>query len=105
MTATDGILELAAAAAAAADLGVASARKRGSRPGLPYVPVVERLTPQGATRTYNPARGLAYATRAEAVARAQRHIDVERRVLAEQLATPRYRALREAHGLPRELPR
>jgi hypothetical protein len=85
-------------AVAAADFGVASARKRGSNPEFPYVPVIER-----GESTKNPARGRAFATREEAVAAAQRQIDAQREKLAADLATPRYRALRGYHGLPREL--
>lgn len=83
-----------------ADLGKASARKRGSNAAFPYVPVIER-----GERSQNPLRGLAYATREEAVAAAQRHLDALRDNLARQLAEPRYRALREHHGLPREINR
>ena len=86
-------------AVASVDFGTASARKRGRNPDYPYVPVIER--PNGTTS--NPVRGRAYATRTEAVAAAQRQIDGRRRQLSDQLAQPRYRALREAYGLPREL--
>ena len=85
------------------DFGRASARKRGSHADLPYVPVIEVKSSIGETRTENPARGRAYATRDEAVAAAQRQIEKRRRHLAEQLAEPRFRALREWYGLPREL--
>jgi hypothetical protein len=47
--------------------------------------------------------GLAYPTRIEALARAARHTDALREQLARHLANPRYRALREQHGLPREI--
>ena len=82
----------------AADFGAASARKRGRSPRLPYVPVIDH-----GDRTHNPVRGRAYATREEAVAAAQRQIDAQREDLAAKLVDPRYRALREHHGLPREL--
>jgi hypothetical protein len=81
------------------NFGVASARKRGNDPRFPYVPVIEH-----GERTANPIRGRAYATREEAVSSAERAIERRRQALAEQLAAPRYRALREAYGLPRELP-
>lgn len=87
-------------AAAAADFGVASARKRGRNPEFPYVPVIEH---QNGQRTANPVKGLAFATRAEAVAQAQRQIDAQRAALATKLGERRYRALREQYGLPREL--
>lgn len=87
--------------AAALDLGTASARKTGRDPRWPYVPVVAHTdSPRGYVKQ---VMGLAYATRPEAIARAQAHIDALRRRLAGDLATPRMRALREQHGLPREI--
>lgn len=88
---------LAANAAANADLGTPSARKSGRRTEWPYVPVV---VIGGHDRQL---LGLAYATRDEALDVATRHIAAERAALARKLAEPRFRALRDAHGLPREL--
>ena len=85
---------------AAVDFGTASAAKRGSNPAFPYVPIIVR---PGGERTANPAKGLAFATREEAIAQAQRQIDVQRADLTAKLGERRYRALREQHGLPREL--
>ena len=99
-----------AEAVAATNFGVASARKRGSNSDFPYVPVIEHgrrsswsAWVSGEVTTRNPVKGAAYATREDAVAAAQRHIDAQRADLAAKLADPRYRALREHHGLPREL--
>lgn len=47
--------------------------------------------------------GVAYATRDEAIAAAERHIDALRSSLAVKLANPGARLLREQYGLPREL--
>jgi hypothetical protein len=84
-----------AEAAAAADLGTASARKAGRNPSWPYVPV---LIVHGGTVT-SQIKGRAFATRAEAVAYAEAHIAAERAALACKLAEPRYRALRAQHGV------
>lgn len=94
-----GFFEDVAAAAANADLGSPTAAKRGRNPRWPYVPV---LTLAGG-RTQQ-LRGLAYATREEAVGRAEREIAAMRASLARRLLVPRHRALREQFGLPRELP-
>lgn len=88
--------------------GIASAVKRGRNPEFPYVPVVKATDENGqpATglhQTSNPCRGLAYASRDEAVARAQRSLDAQYADVAMKLAKPNYRALREWYGLPREL--
>ena len=90
------------AAADTADFGTATAAKRGRNPKWPYVPVI-RVADQGKHQTTQ-IKGKAFATREEAVTYAQRCIDQARKVLAFQLADPRMRALREYHGLPRELP-
>ena len=89
-------------AADAADFGTPSARKAGRNPRFPYVPVVKVSPLRPTTRQI---KGYAYATRNEALAHAERHIANARRTLARQLADPRYRALREQHGLPREISR
>jgi hypothetical protein len=82
----------------ALDFGTASAVKRGRNPAFPYVPIIDH-----GDRTENPARGNAFKTRAEAVAEAQRCIDARREHLRRTLAEPRMRALREQHGLPRDI--
>ncbi|MGV9679090.1 hypothetical protein ACWDSJ_27730 [Nocardia sp. NPDC003482] len=84
------------------DFGAAAAAKRGRNPAYPYVPVV-KWDLDGQPRTTQ-LKGLAYKTREEAVARAQRQIDAERAGLARKLRERGYRALRESYGLPRELP-
>lgn len=83
--------------------GVGDAAKRGRNPAFPYVPVV-RYARDGRRQTQNPTRRVAFATRAEAADCAQRHIDDLKNAIKAQLAEPRYRALREQYGLPRELP-
>ena len=104
MTDTDPIpaADLIAAAAAAADLGIPASRKSGRNPRWPYVPVVVTTDEAGVTRTAI-IRKRAFATSAEAVEYATRHIDSLRSSLARRLADPRLRALRELHGLPRNL--
>lgn len=86
-----------AAIVAAGDFGTASANKRGRNPNWPYVPIVMH----GQRSEQIVAK--AFATRPEAIAYAQAVIDARRDILAQKLADPRYRALREQHGLPREL--
>lgn len=88
--------------AAGADFGRAWATKRGRNKSWPYVPVIV-TTDQVGTDSQHQIKGLAYATRDEAVQAAQDHIDRARRTLAEHLADPRHRALRESYGLPREI--
>lgn len=83
--------------AAAEDFGVPSAAKRGRNPRWPFVPVVKFES--GRTQQL---RGLAYSTREDAVARAERQIDARRQQLARDLCRPNMRALREQHGLPRD---
>lgn len=86
---------------------VASAAKRGRRPEWPYVPIVKFPEhPQGLrVEQTRQLRGLAYTTRAEAVARAARQIEAWKVDLADKLARPNFRALREQYGLPREVAR
>jgi hypothetical protein len=99
--------EMIAEAVAAADFGKASARKAGRDPRWPYVPIIdwsEQFAREGGFQQTEQIRGLAYATREEAVAVAEEHIERGRRTLESQLWQPRYRALRQHHGLPRELP-
>lgn len=87
--------------------GIASAVKRGRNPKFPYVPVIKLVdadgNPSNGLSQTQQIRGLAYVTRDEAVARSQRHIDAAFARLAEELGQPHKRALREWHGLPREL--
>lgn len=87
-----------AEAAAAADLGRPSARRSGRNPRWPHVPVIE--DPDGHARQL---LGLAFQTRTEALWAANHHLETARADLERKLADPRYRALREAHGLPRDL--
>lgn len=87
-------------AAALAELGKASAAKRGRTDRLPYVPVILHATGGiGDGPHTEQARGLAFATRAEAVAAAQRTIDRRRATLAKRLTRPNLRSLRELHGV------
>lgn len=87
--------------------GEASAAKRGRNPKFPYVPVVIYTVHPNpkleVRRTSNPTRGEAYATRDEAVARADAVISYRKEWLRKNLAEPRMRALREQYGLPREV--
>ena len=83
--------------AAAADFGQPSALKRGRNPKWPYVPVILHGSRQ------EQVRALAFVSRDEAVAAATTTIEARRQDLRQKLADPRYRALRQQHGLPREL--
>lgn len=85
------------AAAATAELGTPDARRSGRWANRPWVPVV-RLDGRQAQ-----VMRLAYRTRVEAVTAAEGHIERCRRHLEVQLRRPNMRALREAHGLAREL--
>ena len=90
--------------AAEFDFGKPSAAKRGRRKEWPFVPIINYgRQPVGVymTRTMQ-LKGLAYATREEAVERAAKHIDGNRTELARKLRDPRYRALRLQYGLPEE---
>ncbi len=90
--------------AATIELGSPSARKGGRDPRWPYVPVIVYAgTPESPKGYTGQVRGLAYATRDEAVDAAERSIVATRASLARKLADPRHRALREQYGLPREL--
>ena len=95
-----------AKAAAAAYAGhKATARKSGRRPEWPYVPVIDSAPGQyGGERVHAiSVRGLAFATREEAVAAAERQLARMVAKLAERLREPHNRALREQHGLPTEI--
>jgi hypothetical protein len=77
-----------AQAAASADFGQPSARKTGRNPEWPYVPVIMHGYRQ------QQVLGLAYATRQEAIAAAENHIQGLREDLERKLNLPNYRALR-----------
>ena len=82
----------------------ASAQKRGRRPEWPYVPVLLHAgTPESPKGYQEQIRGAAFATRDEAVAFADRMITQRKLSLADRLRVPQNRALREHHGLPRDL--
>lgn len=81
-----------------ADHGKPTAVKRGRNPRWPYVPVIDH-----GTHTEQIVKR-AFATRDEAIACAARVIEGRAADLARKLADPRYRALREQYGLPREIP-
>lgn len=76
--------------AAAHDFGKASARKTGRNPKFPYVPILIVTHPDtnGMTSQQQILR-LAFATRAEAVACAEKHIAGAKAHLAKQLGSPR----------------
>lgn len=93
------------AAVDAVNHGTPTAVKRGRNPRFPYVPIVD-YGPQSvgmATHRTAEVTGLAFTTRQEAVDAASDHIGQHRASLAVRLAHPRERALREYHGLPRDL--
>jgi hypothetical protein len=100
MTDIGTIKAMAAEAVAARPerFGTASASKRGRNQKWPYVPVVK-----SATGTTSQVLGLAYATRQEALDKAQAHIDHLKTMTINRMADPCQRALRAWYGLPREL--
>lgn len=104
MTTTPTIASLAtdiARIAADLDLGTATARKTGRDARWPYVPVIAHSdSPRGHVTQI---RGLAYATRTEAIEAGQAHLDALRAKIAVDLTRPSHRALRQHHGLPREV--
>lgn len=89
-----------AEAAARADLGTATAVKRGRNKTRPHVPIIQHSTGGigGGPRTEQ-IKGLAYATHQEAVDAASVVIASRRLALAERLTNPRLRALRAKHGV------
>lgn len=91
--------ETAEAVAATVDYGQPSARKTGRNPRWPYVPVLLHGHQQ------SQIMGKAFATRDEAIEYAASHVERLRSSLAAKLVDPRQRALREYHGLPREIAR
>lgn len=86
------------------DFGRPSAAKRGRNADYPWVPVIVE-TINGERRTTNPAKGLAFSTREEAVACAESRILGSFQHLRRRLMSPTHRAEREFRGLPRELPK
>lgn len=96
------------AAVARVDFGKATARKTGRNPKWPYVPIIDHSAGESArvgvplTRTEQ-IRKRAFATRAEAIYHAEQVILARGWHLKRQLADPRMRALREQHGLPRDI--
>lgn len=93
-----------AEAAAAADLGTASARKSGRNPTWPYVPVILHDVTDGPGGRFIRTRQeqilkRAFATRDEAVACAEAVIARRRASLEAKLAKPNMRALRAQHGV------
>lgn len=93
MTLSEQILE----AVARHPFGEATAVKHGRRAEWPYVPIIDH-----GTHTEQ-LRGLAYATRFEAIERARKAIEHRRGTFIRQLGEPRYRALRLQWGLPEEI--
>lgn len=87
----------------AAAVGTPSAAKRGRSPQWPWVPIIDLSALQSRGLKTQQVCGKAFATREEAVAYAERVIASRKAALEKALADPRQRALREAHGLPREL--
>lgn len=92
-----------AAVVTEADLGRADALKRGRCRTWPYVPVVLHQVPALDRERTEPVLRFAFRTRAEAVDFAERTITHRREALARKLADPRYRALRQQFGLPRDI--
>ena len=91
---------------AAFPFGEASAAKRGRSSTFPYVPVIDygpQTTGVHRTRTKQ-LRGVAFKSRQDALDYAVAFIARARDNFREQLCTSRLRALREQHGLPREVP-
>lgn len=78
------------------------ARKRGRNPKYPYVPILVHTDDVG-TKRESQILGVAYETADEALAAGERVVAQRAKILEEKLADPRHRALREQHGLPREI--
>lgn len=79
----------------------AHALKRGRNPKWPYVPVMlwVREKPPFPGQKQEQIKGLAFATREEAVEAAQKGIDFLRDKLRKDLASPYGRAMREQWGV------
>lgn len=85
------------------DFGQPSARKTGRDPRWPYVPVIKHSGTSTAPKPWvEQIRGLAFATRPEALSCAEAHITKLRARFAEKLADPKMRALRAYYGAPRQ---
>ena len=96
--------DLIADAVDAVEWPAPSARKSGRDHRWPYVPVLRyRTGGPGGAGYEKQLLGLAYATRIGALEAAERNVSIQRSHLAVQLAQPHKRALREHHGLPREI--
>ena len=93
------------AAVAKHPFGQPSAVKRGRNPKWPHVPIIDYGEQKiGVQRTHTEQiMGKAFATREEAVAHAAKVIEARREDLRQKLHRPEMRALREHHGLPREI--
>ena len=79
--------------------GKPTAVKRGRRREWPHVPVIDH----GAYTEQ--LRAKAYAVRGNAIAYAKKTIEARRESFRSKLLNSDFRALREQHGLPRELPK
>jgi|ERR1700721_2031758 len=84
------------------DFGKATAAKRGRNPKWPYVPIVDHAG-EAIKQSTEQLQGFAFETRDEAILFAERTIIKRREMLAYHLAQPRYRALREQYGLPKNI--
>ena len=87
-------------AVAEMNFGEPEAVKRGRRAEWPYVPVL-RFHEHGNHQTTQ-IKGRAFATREEAIACAQKHVEHMRQFYAKRLRERGCRALRIQHGLPAE---
>jgi hypothetical protein len=90
------------AAVARAIIGTPDAVKRGRTQAWPYVPIIRLNHATGFAKTQQ-IMGKAFAAREEAIAYAARVIEARRADMRQKLIDPRYRALREQFGLPREI--
>lgn len=85
--------------------GRPSARKGGRNDLWPWVPIIDFRDPDLPRGGYTTQiRGLAFLTRDEAIAAAEKHIERSKETMRANLHNPRYRALREQHGLPTIIP-
>lgn len=90
------------AIAQAFPFGRPGAVKRGRHVQWPFVALVLDYMGQAGV-THNPMGRRAYATREEAVAASDRYIAMLRAKLRADLVRPEMRALRQQHGLPRDV--